>query len=94
MKESKAPAKQTELPIAVHPDQLSAEAIAGVIESFILREGTDYGLFEVSFDRKAEQIRRQIERGEIRIVFDRISETVSLMTAREFGEVSAGRICR
>ena len=31
------------LPVIVPPDSLSAEALQGVIEKFVLREGTDYG---------------------------------------------------
>ncbi|MBK7889358.1 MAG: YheU family protein [Bdellovibrionales bacterium] len=81
----------TEVPIEVRLDQLSAEAIAGVIESFILREGTDYGLAEVSFEKKAEQLRLQIKKGEIRIVFDRISETVSLIADRDFRRLTGAK---
>lgn len=71
--------KNPELPIEISPDMISQQALDGIIENFILREGTDYGIIEVSFDKKAEQIRKQIDRKEIKIIFDRSTETVSLI---------------
>ncbi|HPI39858.1 MAG TPA: YheU family protein [Pseudobdellovibrionaceae bacterium] len=74
----------TEVPIEISPEQLSKEALWGVIENFILREGTDYGQIEMTFEKKAEQVQKQIEKGEIKIVFDLTSESVSLLTAADF----------
>ena len=71
-------------PIEILPDQLSDMALAGVIESFILREGTDYGALEVSFEKKSEQIRSLIQKREIKIIFDPTSESVTLLTDHDF----------
>ncbi|HVK60800.1 MAG TPA: YheU family protein [Bdellovibrionales bacterium] len=84
------PSKDQEKPIEVSPELLSDEALAGIIESFILREGTDYGSVEVSYDKKAEQIRKQIARGDVKIVFDQSSETLSLLTKDQFKRRSLG----
>lgn len=70
--------------IEVPREQLSEELLNAVIEHFVLREGTDYGSVEVSLDAKVSQVRRQIERGEVKIVFDPSSESVTLMTKRDF----------
>ena len=51
-------------------DALSDEALLGVIESFVLREGTDYGHGDFSLEQKCAAVRRQLERGEARLVFD------------------------
>lgn len=51
-------------------DALSEEALAGVIESFVLREGTDYGHRDFSLEQKCAAVRRQLERGEAKLVFD------------------------
>ncbi len=64
-------------------DQLSAAAQRGVIEDFVTREGTDYGHVEVSLDDKVLAVRRQIERGEVVLLFDPKTERVNLMTKRE-----------
>jgi uncharacterized protein len=59
-----------EHPIEVPYEALSAQALRGLIEAFILREGTDYGEREVPLEVKVAQIMRRFERGEARIVFD------------------------
>lgn len=49
-----------------------------MIESFVLREGTDYGEREYSLEQKVAQVRAQLERGQARILFDPESGTVTL----------------
>ena len=66
-------------PIVIPPGELSAEALRGVIESFVLREGTDYGSSEASFERKIADVMRQLERREARIVFDPVTQSVTLL---------------
>ena len=68
-------------PIVIPHAELSAEALRGVVESFVLREGTDYGEREISLDQKVAQVLRQLERGEARIIFDAQLETVDIVTA-------------
>lgn len=72
----------------IPPQSLSAEALQGLIEEFITREGTDYGWDEVPLSAKVEQVRRQIEKGDVVIAFDSASETVSLLTRREAQSLS------
>ncbi|GAA5316504.1 MAG: YheU family protein [Candidatus Pelagadaptatus aseana] len=69
-------------------EQLSSEALNGLVEEFITREGTDYGLQEISLTDKVAQVLTQIKQGDVVIVFDAGMESVSLMTrldARENG---------
>jgi len=66
-------------PVAIPPDALTPEALQGVVESFVLREGTDYGARDVSFDDKVAQVRRQLQRGEAQILFDPLSETIDVV---------------
>jgi hypothetical protein len=54
-----------------------------VIESFVLREGTDYGEREFSLEQKVAQVRTQLERGQARILFDPESNTVTLEVVPE-----------
>jgi|TARA_Y100000310_G_scaffold343671_1_gene452393 hypothetical protein len=60
-------------------DQLSTEALNGIIEEFITREGTDYGQREALLEEKARQIRAQIARGEVIIVYDADSQSCNLV---------------
>jgi uncharacterized protein YheU (UPF0270 family) len=66
-------------PIVVPPGELSPDALTGVIESFVLREGTDYGERDVTFESKVMQVRRQLERREAEIVFDPGSESIDIV---------------
>jgi uncharacterized protein YheU (UPF0270 family) len=52
-----------------------------VIESFVLREGTDYGEREFSLEQKVAQVRAQLERGQARILFDPETDTVTIEVA-------------
>jgi uncharacterized protein YheU (UPF0270 family) len=64
-------------------ERLSPAAQRGVIEEFVTREGTDYGHVEVSLDDKVAAVRRQIDRGEVVLLFDPKAERVNLVTRRE-----------
>lgn len=69
-------------PIEVPFRELSSDALAGVIESFVLREGTDYGAREYSLEEKVAHVMRQLERGEARIMFDPDTDSVSIVGVR------------
>lgn len=71
-------------PVQVPVDAISDDALIGLIDEFILREGTDYGREEAGHATKVRQIRTQLEDGKIVIVFDPNEETVTLMTAHEW----------
>jgi hypothetical protein len=49
---------------------LSPEALRGVIEACITREGTDYGLHEVPLATKVAQVRHQLDADTVVIVYD------------------------
>jgi len=68
--------------VEIPHDELSPEALRGVIESFVLREGTEYGERDVSLDQKVAQVTRQLRRGEAQIVFDPGSETIDIVVVR------------
>jgi uncharacterized protein YheU (UPF0270 family) len=66
-------------PIFVPHAELSSDALLGVIEAFVLREGTDYGMHEYSLEQKVVHVRRQLERGEARILFDPLTSSVDIV---------------
>ncbi len=65
--------------IPIPLDSLSEAALRGLIEAFVMREGTDYGAVERSFEGKIADVRRQLVRGEARIEFDPKTESVNLV---------------
>jgi len=72
-------------PLTVPWQALSPDALRGVIESFVLREGTDYGEREVAWERKCAEVRRRLERGDATIVFDPGTSSVSIVETPETG---------
>ncbi len=65
--------------VVVPHTELSADLLHAVVESYVLREGTDYGATEFSLEHKVAQVLRQLERGEAQIVFDPETESVGIV---------------
>lgn len=72
-------ASQPPEPIEVPHTLLSPDALRGLVESFVLREGTDYGAREFTHEQKVAQVMAQLDRGDARIVFDTETESVTLL---------------
>ena len=74
------PMDQESLSAVVVPHtELNPELLRSVIESFVLREGTDYGEREFSLEDKVRRVMRQMERGEAQIVFDSRTDSVDIV---------------
>lgn len=81
--------------VRVAPDDLAPDTLRAVVESFVLREGTDYGTHEVSLEAKVEQVLVQLRRGEAHITFDPATESVNVVvTSAIGGSGSPGRARR
>lgn len=72
--------------IEVPWQEIGAETLDSLIEEFVTREGTEYGESEVPLARKVQQVRAQLQRGDVCIVFDELTESVNLMTRRDLRE--------
>ena len=68
-------------PVVVPYAELAPDVLHAVVESYVLREGTDYGEREISLEDKVSQVIGQLKCGEARIVFDPETETVSIAKA-------------
>jgi uncharacterized protein YheU (UPF0270 family) len=66
-------------PVVVPHTALAADVLRAVIESFVLREGTDYGVTELSLDQKVVRVVRQLERGEAQILYDPDTQSVDIV---------------
>jgi uncharacterized protein YheU (UPF0270 family) len=66
-------------PVRVAPDDLQPDTLRAVLESFALREGTDYGLHETSLEDKVAQLLVQLRRGEAQITFDPATESINVV---------------
>jgi uncharacterized protein YheU (UPF0270 family) len=62
-------------------DRLSPEALRGVIEEFVTRQGTDYGEREVPAETSFGQVRRKLEKGLAVLIYDDETETTNIFMA-------------
>ena len=59
--------------------ELSEDALRGVIEEFVSREGTEYGQREYSLEDKIKRVKTQLESGEVKLFFDEQSQSCNLV---------------
>lgn len=65
---------------------LAPETLDNLIESFVLREGTDYGEYERSLADKVADVKQQLKNGEAVLVWSELHETVNIMPRKQFSE--------
>jgi uncharacterized protein YheU (UPF0270 family) len=59
--------------------QLAADTLTNILESFVLREGTDYGEEEKSLEEKVADVRAQLARNEVILVYSELHETLTIV---------------
>lgn len=69
--------------VEISPEELSPEALRGLVEEFVTRDGTDYGSVERSVEEKISEVLAQLACGEARLVFDPETETANVVAARD-----------
>lgn len=65
--------------VEIPSSSLSTETLRAVVEEFVTREGTDYGIHEHSLDEKVFQVLEQLKKGEAVIQFDQRTESVNII---------------
>lgn len=65
-------------------EQLDKDTLYNLIESYVLREGTDYGAHEVSIENKVAQVNQQLKSGEAMVFFSELHESVTIISKNEF----------
>ena len=69
-------------PVEVPHQELTNDVLRAVVESFVLREGTEYGERDVALEVKVAQVMRQLVCGEVQILFDPESESIDIVVTR------------
>jgi uncharacterized protein YheU (UPF0270 family) len=64
-------------------ETLSDETLAGIIEAFVLREGTDYGHEDHELADKCAAVRSQLMAGTAEIDFDPTTDTIDIRPVPE-----------
>ncbi|TNH05315.1 YheU family protein [Testudinibacter sp. TR-2022] len=63
---------------------LAAETLDNILESFVLREGTDYGAIELTLAQKKTQLRRQLEAGNAILVWSELHQSIDIKDKKLF----------
>lgn len=63
---------------------LSADTLAGILEEFASRDGTDYGEMEYSLSDKVKQVEAQLKDGQLTLLFDPMTESCQLVNSQEW----------
>lgn len=64
-------------------ERLSTEALRSVIEEFVTRDGTDYGLVEMNIEQKIGVISSQLKKGDALVVYDEKTETTNIVSKED-----------
>lgn len=65
---------------------IQSDTLRNIIESFVLREGTDYGLQEKTLEEKVADVIAQLEHGDVVLVWSELHETINIMPKSHFSE--------
>jgi uncharacterized protein YheU (UPF0270 family) len=68
--------------IEVPHTSLQPATLRAVVEEFVTRDTTDYGVRERTLDEKVADVMRQLERGAAKVVFDPRTGTVNIVCQR------------
>jgi uncharacterized protein len=74
--------------IIIPHDRLSQEALQGLIEDFVTRDGTDSGYMDGSLEQSVEMVMRQLVRGDVVIVFDEVTGTANIVSKEDARSIS------
>ena len=69
--------------VRVPPERLQAETLQALLEEFASRDGTDYGETEFTLEQKVAQLRSQLEREELQLLYDAAGEHWDLVSAEQ-----------
>jgi uncharacterized protein YheU (UPF0270 family) len=65
-------------------EQINEETLTAIIEEFILREGTEYGVVDASKADKITQVKIQLQQGSAVIVYSELHESVNILPREQF----------
>jgi uncharacterized protein YheU (UPF0270 family) len=61
-------------------EALSTDALDGVIDDYVNREGTDYGHRDFDLQQKRDAVRRQLASGRAVITYDTSTQTTTIVS--------------
>ena len=64
--------------------EISPDALQGLLEDFVTRQGYDTTEVDAGLEDWVQQVRQQLVKGELTIVFDPQTESVTILTKQEY----------
>ena len=64
--------------------ELAEDTLINIVESVILREGTDYGSHEQTFEQKKKALLNEIRQGRAVIVWSELHESIDIKDKTDF----------
>jgi len=61
-------------------EKLSTEALQGLLEEFVTRDGTDSGYVKKTLEQRKAEVKRQLERRKAFIVYEEKTETCNIVS--------------
>lgn len=74
--------------VIIPPEQVNIDSLRSIVESVIVRDGTDYGERELSLEEKVDILLPQVLRSEVLISFDEDTETITLIPKQDANNLS------
>ena len=68
----------------IPPDRLPADTLQSILESYVMREGTDYGEVEKTLQEKTDDLKRAVAVGDVVIVYDADLDSINLMLKQDY----------
>lgn len=65
-------------------EKLEKQTLFNILESFILREGTDYGSTELSLAEKRENLFKSIRQGKSVLVWSELHQSIDIKDKMDF----------
>ena len=72
-------------------EKLSPEALRGLIEEFVTRDGTDSGYVGKTIEQNIVLVNKQLEKGEAFIVYDAKENTCNIVTMEHAEKLKMSR---
>ena len=69
--------------VAVPLQRLQGDILQALLEEFASRDGTDYGEHELSLAQKTTALQKQLEQGELQILYDADSQQWDLVPTEQ-----------
>lgn len=63
---------------------ISREALQGLLEDFVTRQGYDTTEVDAGLEDWVQQVRQQLIQGELAIVFDPVTESATILPRQEY----------